>query len=187
MAKHTMRNVAAAAAFAASLLAGGSVMAGTAHDFTFDKIDGGPLPLSQFKGKAVLVVNTASFCGYTPQYKGLEALYERYKDKGFVVLGVPANNFGGQEPGTNAEIKQFCEAKYDVEFPMAAKVSVQGRDAHPFYKWASDTLGSSKAPEWNFHKYLVSPTGELVDAFPSAVEPDSKELASAVDKVLQKK
>ena len=161
-------------------------MAETAHDFAFEKIEGGALPMSQFKGKAVLVVNTASFCGYTPQYEGLEALWKKFKDKGLVIVGVPANNFGGQEPGSNAEIQKFCTATYDVDFPMTGKVSVKGGDAHPFYKWAKDTLGASKAPEWNFHKYLINTNGELVGAFPSAVEPGSKELASAIDKALAK-
>lgn len=174
-----------ALAFAVSMM-GGAAMAETAYDFAFEKINGGALPMSQFKGKAVLVVNTASFCGYTYQYEGLEALSKKYKDKGLVVVGVPANNFGSQEPGSNAEIQTFCTAKYDVNFPMAAKVSVEGADAHPFYKWARDTLGASKAPAWNFHKYLVGADGTLVGAFPSAVKPGSKELAGAIDRTLSK-
>jgi glutathione peroxidase len=191
MARGFLRTLLGAMALVAALatgnmVTGGAAMAATAHDFTFDKIDGGALPMSQFKGKTVLVVNTASFCGYTPQYEGLEALWKKYKDKGLVIVGVPANNFGGQEPGSNAEIQTFCTAKYDVDFPMAAKVSVTGGDAHPFYKWARDTLGASKAPQWNFHKYLVSADGTLLDAFPSAVEPDSHELTHAIDKALAK-
>ena len=182
MAKLTL----SALAFVASTVLGGAAMAATAHDFAFEKIDGGALPMSQFKGKAVLVVNTASFCGYTYQYEGLEKLWKSYKDKGLVIVGVPANNFGEQEPGSNAEIQTFCTAKYDVDFPMAAKVSVVGGDAHPFYKWAKETLGDAKAPKWNFHKYLVSTDGVLVGAFPSAVEPNSKELAGAIDKALGK-
>jgi glutathione peroxidase len=176
----------AAAALIAALGMSTGAMATDAYDFSFDKIDGGTLPRSQFKGKTVLVVNTASFCGYTPQYEGLEKLWKQYKDKGLVVLGVPANNFGSQEPGSNAEIKQFCTAKYDVDFPMAAKVDVVGGNAHPFYKWARETLGASKAPEWNFHKYLVDANGELVAAFPSAVEPESKQLTGAIEKALAK-
>lgn len=180
------KTILGALAFVISLALGGAAMAATAHDFAFEKIEGGTLPMSQFKGKAVLVVNTASFCGYTPQYEGLEALWKKYKDKGLVIVGVPANNFGGQEPGSNAEIQKFCTATYDVDFPMAGKVSVKGSDAHPFYKWARDTLGASKAPEWNFHKYLVNADGELVGAFPSAVEPNSRELSRAIDKALAK-
>ena len=155
----------------------------TAYDFTFETIDGKPLPMSQFKGKTVLVVNTASFCGYTPQYEGLEALWKKYKDKGLVIVGVPSNDFGAQEPGSAAEIKDFCTSKYDVDFPLAAKVVVKGADAHPFYKWVSEAKGE---PKWNFHKYLVNADGELVGAFPSAVEPNSRELAHAIDKALAK-
>ena len=177
--------LAAAVLFAAIGLSSGA-MAANAYDFSFDKIDGGALPMSQFKGKTVLVVNTASFCGYTYQYEGLEKLWKQYKDKGLVIVGVPANNFGDQEPGSNAEIQKFCTAKYDVDFPMAAKVEVVGGRAHPFYKWARQTFGSSKAPEWNFHKYLVSADGELVGAFPSAVEPGSKQLKNAIEKELGK-
>jgi glutathione peroxidase len=180
------RTTLGALAFVISLAFGGAAMAETALDFAFEKIEGGALPMSQFKGKAVLVVNTASFCGYTPQYEGLETLWKKYKDKGLVIVGVPANNFGGQEPGSNTEIQKFCTATYDVDFPMTGKVSVKGGDAHPFYKWAKDTLGASKAPEWNFHKYLINTNGELVGAFPSAVEPGSKELAGAIDKALAK-
>lgn len=159
-------------------------MATSAHDFSFDAIEGGSLPMSTFKGKAVLVVNTASFCGFTPQYEGLQALWQEYQDKGLVVLGVPANNFGAQEPGSDEDIKQFCEANYAVDFPLAAKVSVVGGDAHPFYKWAADTLGAGNAPKWNFHKYLVDVNGNLVAAFPSAVKPQSAELTGAVDQAL---
>lgn len=175
------------AALIIALTTGAPAMAGNAHDFSFEKIDGGALPLAQFKGKAVLVVNTASFCGFTPQYEGLERIYREYKGKGLVVLGVPANNFGGQEPGTNKEIKEFCESKYDVDFPLAAKVSVKGANAHPFYKWALDVLGDDKAPTWNFHKYLINAKGELVASFPTKVVPDSPEVQSAVMKAIADK
>lgn len=177
----------AAGLLLASSLFGGPAMAKNAHDFSFESIDGGPLPMSKYKGKAVLVVNTASFCGFTPQYEGLEHIYKEYKSKGLVVLGVPANNFGGQEPGTNAEIKQFCESKYDVDFPMAAKVSVQGGDIHPFYKWALDVLGPDKAPQWNFHKYLIDAKGDLVASFPTKVVPDAPEIKAAIDKAIAAK
>jgi glutathione peroxidase len=163
---------------------GSTAMAQSAHDFSFTSIDGKPLAMSDYKGKAVLVVNTASFCGYTPQYTGLQSLWEGYRDKGLVVLGVPANDFGAQEPGSNAEIKQFCESKYDVTFPLAAKEVVKGKDAHPFYKWAAEALGENNTPKWNFHKYLVDGEGKLVAAFPSKVEPNSRELVAAVDKAL---
>ena len=179
--------LAGATALAIGLLTGGASMAKNAHDFAFESIEGGPLPLSQYKGKAVLVVNTASFCGFTPQYEGLEHIYKQYKGKGLIVLGVPANNFGGQEPGTNAEIKQFCEANYDVDFPLASKVSVQGADAHPFYKWAVEVLGADKAPKWNFHKYLVNAKGELVASFPTKVVPDAPEIRAAIDQAIAAK
>lgn len=182
----TMLTTLFAATFAAAIM-GGPAMAETAHDFAFEKIEGGKLPMSEFKGKAVLVVNTASFCGYTPQYEGLQSLWESYKDKGLVVLGVPANDFGAQEPGTAAEIKTFCEGNYSVDFPMTDKVEVVGSGAHPFYKWAKATLGADKVPKWNFHKYLVNANGELVAAFPSAVKPESAEIKAAVDKALAAK
>lgn len=161
-------------------------MAETAHDFSFTTIDGQPLPMSQYKGKAVLVVNTASFCGYTPQYEGLQSLWDDYKDKGLIVLGVPANDFGAQEPGTNAGIKTFCESKYDVTFPLASKETVKGSGAHPFYKWAAATLGEDKAPQWNFHKYLVGADGKLVAAFATRIEPESKDVKGAIDSLLTK-
>lgn len=176
-------------ALAVALLAfalGGPAMAETAHDFSFKTIDGQPMPMSQFKGKTVLVVNTASFCGYTPQYEGLQSLWDDYKDKGLVVLGVPANDFGAQEPGSNAEIKTFCESKYDVTFPLASKEVVKGGGAHPFYKWAAATLGEDKAPKWNFHKYLVDGDGKLVTAFATRVEPNSKDVVAAIEASLKK-
>lgn len=164
----------------ATCLGGAAVMAETAHDFSFNSIDGGALPLSQFKGKAVLVVNTASFCGYTPQYEGLQSLWSEYKDQGLVVLGVPSNDFGAQEPGSATEIKDFCEANFDVDFPLADKEVVKGGSAHEFYKWAAEEKGAENAPRWNFHKYLVAPDGSLAAAFPSKVEPMSDELLTAV-------
>jgi len=165
---------------------GPPVLAETAHDFSFDSIDGDPLPMSQYKGKAVLVVNTASFCGYTPQYEGLQNLWQEYKDQGLVVLGVPSNDFGSQEPGTAEEIKEFCQVNFDVDFPLTAKEVVKGGDAHPFYKWAVEEQGASNAPRWNFHKYLVAPDGALVTAFPSRVKPMSEELVSEVKANLPK-
>ncbi len=187
MVKLGLMRIAGSAVLAASLLCGGAAMAKNAHDFSFESIEGGALPLSQYKGKAVLVVNTASFCGFTPQYEGLEHIYKEYRGKGLVVLGVPANNFGGQEPGTNAEIKQFCEANYAVDFPLASKVSVKGNDAHPFYKWAVDVLGEDKAPKWNFHKYLVNANGDLVASFPTKVVPDAPEIKAAIDQAIAAK
>ena len=173
-------------AAALTLSIGATAMADSAYDYAFKTIDGKPMPMSAYKGKAVLVVNTASFCGYTPQYTGLQSLWEDYKDKGLVVVGIPANDFGKQEPGTAAEIKDFCESKYDVSFPLADKEVVKGDEAHHFYKWAAAKMGPENTPKWNFHKYLIDAKGNLVAAFPSKVEPKSAELVAAVDKALAK-
>lgn len=159
-------------------------MTKSAHDFTFTSIDGRPLPLSEFAGKAVLVINTASQCGFTPQYAGLESLHEDYGPKGLVVLGVPCNDFGAQEPGTEGEIAQFCETSFGVKFPLTSKESVQGDAAHPFYQWAREELGDERAPQWNFHKYLVAPDGRLVAALATSVEPTSEEALAAINKAL---
>ncbi len=159
-------------------------MAKTAHDFSFTSIEGAPLALSSFKDKAVLVVNTASQCGLTPQYEGLEALWSRYRDRGLVVLGVPSNDFGAQEPGTEAQIKDFCETRFAVDFPMTSKAVVKGEGAHPFYRWAKDTLGEAAEPKWNFHKLLVGKDGGLIGAFGSRTEPDDAALEGAIERAL---
>ena len=156
----------------------------SAYDFSFKSIDGGPLPFSTFKGKAVLVVNTASECGYTPQYKDPEALWQAYRNRGLVVLGVPSNDFGGQEPGTEAAIKQFCERQYAVDFPLTAKEQVSGAGAHPFYKWLASEAGDAAAPRWNFHKYLIGPNGQLAAWFPHKVSPSAADLKAAVEQAL---
>lgn len=158
----------------------------TAHDFTFQGIDGKPLPLAQYAGKAVLVVNTASLCGFTPQYKGLEALWTRYRDRGLVVVGVPSDDFGGQELGSAGQIKDFCETTYQVDFPLADKTVVSGDKAHPFYRWAADELGFLAKPRWNFHKYLVGPDGKLVTWFSSVTDPASDKVREAVEAALPK-
>jgi len=158
----------------------------SAYDFSFTTLGGDPMPLAQYKGKALLVVNTASKCGFTPQYKGLEALYDKYKDKGLVVIGVPSNDFGGQEPGSATEIKQFCQLNYGVTFPMTSKQVVSGEGAHPFYLWAHSVLGFGSAPKWNFHKILIDADGRAVDYYASTTAPDSDKLVSAIDKLLPK-
>ena len=175
--------------FALVALLGMSVMAAekTIYDFTMNSIDGQPTPLSTFKGKVVLLVNVASRCGFTPQYAGLESIYEKYKDRGFVIVGIPANNFGGQEPGTNQEIKTFCAAKYNVTFPMMAKVSVKGSDITPLYQFLTDkSLNPDTGGEigWNFTKFLVGPDGKTIARFDSKVEPDSPQVTSAIEKAL---
>ena len=156
----------------------------TAHDFSFQSIEGDALPLAKFAGKAVLVVNTASFCGYTHQYAGLQSLWQKYRQHGLVVLGVPSNDFGAQEPGSATEIKQFCTVNFDIDFPLAAKQIVSGGDAHPFYRWAKQQLGTASAPRWNFHKYLVAPDGRLITWFATPVPPDAPHLVAAIEAVL---
>jgi glutathione peroxidase len=154
-----------------------------AHDFTFRGIDGGTLPLSAWRGKPVLIVNTASECGFTPQYADLQKLWQRYRDRGFVLLGVPSNDFGGQEPGEAAEIKEFCTKNYGVDFPLAAKEPVTGAGAHPFYRWIAQEGG---APRWNFHKYLIAPDGTLAGAWSSRVAPDDGAITSAIEAALKR-
>lgn len=150
----------------------------------FTTITGDPMPLSQFEGKAVLVVNTASRCGFTPQYEGLQALWSDYRDKGLVVIGVPSNDFGGQEPGTEEDVKSFCEINYGVDFPLASKTTVIGPARHAFYAMAEDALGEAARPKWNFHKILLGPDGTPLAAFPSNVAPQSAELVGAIDAAL---
>lgn len=158
-----------------------------AYGFTFQGIDGQPLPLSQFAGKAILVVNTASQCGFTGQYKGLQALWQRYRDRGLVVVGVPSDDFGGQEPGNASQIKDFCEVNYQVDFPMTDKTVVSGDGAHPFYRWASDEMGFLAKPRWNFHKYLVGPDGKLVSWFSTMTDPESDKVREAIEALLPEK
>ena len=153
----------------------------TAHAFGFTSIEGAPLPLETFKGKAVLVVNTASRCGFTHQYADLQAVWERYRERGLVVLGVPSNDFGGQEPGSESDIKEFCEVNFDVDFPMTSKVHVKGDAAHPFYRWAADELGFAAKPRWNFHKYLIAPDGRLVDWFATTTSPTAERATRAIE------
>jgi glutathione peroxidase len=155
-----------------------------AYDFEFHTIEGGHLPLETYRDKVVLVVNTASQCGLTPQYEGLEKLYSDYKDQGLVVLGVPCNQFAGQEPGTEAEIKDFCETRFSVDFPLTAKTDVKGETAHPFYKWAKEVLGEPAEPVWNFHKILVGKDGKLIQAFGPRTEPLDDEVVGAIKAAL---
>ena len=157
-----------------------------AHDFSFTSIDGEPLPLTSFAGKAVLVVNTASKCGLTPQYEGLEKLYRDYRDQGLVVLGVPCNQFAGQEPGTEEEIKAFCQVKFDVDFPMTSKVDVKDGTRHPFYAWAEEKLGTPAVPVWNFHKILIGADGEAAGPLASARDgARALDLALAVEQAVE--
>ncbi|MGD1922638.1 MAG: glutathione peroxidase [Paracoccaceae bacterium] len=158
----------------------------SAHDFKFVDIDGEEFSLSQFAGKPLMIVNTASRCGFTYQYDGLQALYDRYRDQGFVLLAVPSDDFGGQELDSEAEVKHFCEVNFNLDFPMTSITKVRGRRAHPFYAWAREVLGASQAPGWNFHKYLVDGSGRLVEAFSTRVEPNAPQVQSAVEKLLER-
>jgi glutathione peroxidase len=156
--------------------------ASSVHEFSLTTIDGQPAPLSAYKGKVLMLVNVASKCGYTPQYTGLQSLYEKYKDRGLVIVGVPANNFGGQEPGTNDEIKTFCTRNYNVTFPMMSKVSVKGDDQIPLYGYLTKNTGGDV--KWNFTKFLVDKNGKIVNRFESKVTPESPEMAAAIEKAL---
>lgn len=174
--------------FAILLTMATSLLASTGvYSFTLNSIEGRPAPLAAYKGKVVLLVNVASQCGYTPQYSALEAIYEKYKDRGFVILGFPANNFGAQEPGTNDEIKTFCTRKYSVTFPMYSKISVKGDDQAPLYTYLTKETEAGIAGEiqWNFTKFLVDRDGKVVQRFEPAVTPDSREVTAAIEKQLK--
>jgi glutathione peroxidase len=159
---------------------------GDAYQFEFVSLDREKLPLADWRGRPIIVVNTASFCGYTPQYRDLEALWQRYRDRGLVVLGVPSNDFGAQEPGTAAEIRQFCDTNYQVDFPLAEKNRVIGGAAHPFYRWVAAQLGDAGAPRWNFHKYLIGPDGRLAGTWPSQVGPLDPAITGEIEGMLTK-
>jgi len=179
--------VMATAAFLASSpsMAADPAPAGTtAHAFAFGNIDGGEIALADYAGKPVLVVNTASMCGFTYQYDGLQALYDRYRDRGLVVLTVPSDDFGGQELGSETEVKEFCEVNFGLTLPMTTITKVRGAGMHPFYAWARDALGAGNTPRWNFHKYLVAPDGTLTAAFSHRVEPSARELREAIEAYL---
>lgn len=156
----------------------------SAFDFAFTGIDGSPLPLKRFEGQAIMVVNVASKCGFTPQYAGLQRLHERYHARGFTVVGVPCNQFLWQEPAKETEIAAFCAVTYAVSFPMTEKTEVKGSRAHPYYRWMRDQLGRAAHPGWNFHKLLTDRAGKPVAAFKSRLEPESPEIVGALEKLL---
>lgn len=160
------------------------------YDFTVKDIMGNEVKLDTFKGKVILVVNVASKCGFTPQYEGLQQIYEKYQDQGFVILGFPANNFMGQEPGTNQEIKQFCTINYGVTFPLFTKISVRGKDIHPLYSFLTDKQTNPKFAgkiTWNFNKFLLNRKGECINRFASKVKPQDPQLIEALEKALAAK
>ena len=175
--------------FIATLFLMGTLATFAQNDMPFYTFSAKPLTgnqtisLKEYKGKVVLVVNTASKCGFTPQYEGLETLYKKYKDRGLIILGFPANNFGGQEPGTNQEIQQFCTLKYNVSFPMFGKISVKGNDIHPLYAWLT-SHPSGASVSWNFNKFLIGRDGGLIACFGSRAEPESEEIITAIEKAL---
>ncbi|HQR15420.1 MAG TPA: glutathione peroxidase [Nitrospira sp.] len=160
--------------------------ASSVYDFTLNDIDGKPVSLSQYKGKVVMLVNTASFCGNTPQYSDLEKMYETYKDKGFEILAFPANNFGQQEPGSNEEIKGFCLTKYSVGFPLFSKISVKGGDKHPLYRYLTEQSPFPGEVEWNFQKYLVDRSGNVVARYHHGTKPLAQEIVKDVERFLAK-
>src|SRR5258708_3177903 len=171
------------------LFCGAAVMAAdkTVSDFNLNSIDGQPGPLAAYKGKVVLLVNVGSRCGFTPQYTELESTYEKFKDRGLVIVGIPANNFGAQEPGTNQEIKTFCSSKYRVTFPMMAKVSVNGEGIAPLYQFLTDKAMNPQTGgeiQWNFTKFLIGPDGHVITRFEPDVTPDSLQVTSAIEKAL---
>jgi glutathione peroxidase len=156
----------------------------TFFDFKINSINGDELDLSIFNGKTILLVNVASKCGFTKQYDDLQKLYDNYKDKGLVVIGVPTNQFGNQEPGTETEIKNFCETNFNITFPMTSKYDVKGDKAHPIYIWAKDSFGKSTVPKWNFHKILINKGGNIDDTFASFTGPMSKKIINKLDQIL---
>ena len=156
-----------------------------AYDFNFKDLDGSELSLSQYKNKVIVVVNVASQCGFTNQYEDMQKIWEKYQGKGLVILGVPSNDFGKQEPGSNEDIKKFCEAKFGISFPMTEKVSVKGSDAHPFYIWARENHGKSAIPKWNFHKIIIDKSGKVSKTFSSITNPSSKKFIKFLDDLIK--
>ncbi len=156
----------------------------TLFDFNINTIEGENLNLSVYKGKAVLIVNVASKCGFTKQYDDLQNLYELYNKKDFIVLGIPSNQFGGQEPASETEIKDFCETNFNISFPMTSKYDVKGDNAHPIYLWAKETYGKSAVPKWNFHKILINKDGYVEDTFASFTSPKSKKIINKIEQIL---
>jgi len=155
-----------------------------AYDFKFKDLDGSQLSLSEYKGKVIIAVNVASQCGFTKQYEDMQDVWKKYQSKGIIMLGIPSNDFGQQEPGTSKEIKNFCEAKFGITFPMTEKVSVKGPDAHPFYVWAKDNYGKSAIPKWNFHKIIINKEGKIAETFSSITNPSSKKFINLIEKLI---
>ena len=156
-----------------------------AYDFNFTDLDGSVLNLSEYKGKVIVIVNVASQCGFTNQYEDMQKIWEKYQAKDVIILGVPSNDFGKQEPGTNKEIKNFCEAKFGISFPMTEKVSVKGSNAHPFYIWARENHGKNAIPKWNFHKIIIDRNGKVAETFTSITNPSSQKFIKVLEKLIK--
>ena len=156
-----------------------------AYDFKFNDLDGSPLNLSEYKNKVIVIVNVASQCGFTNQYTDMQDIWEKYQQKGIIVLGVPSNDFGNQEPGSNQDIKNFCEAKFGISFPMTEKVSVKGANAHPFYVWSRESFGKAAVPKWNFHKIIIDKSGKVNDTFSSITKPTSKKFINLLENLIK--
>ena len=154
-----------------------------AYDFNFNDLDGSVIKLSEFKEKVIVIVNVASQCGFTNQYEDMQQIWSKYQNNGLVIIGVPSNDFGNQEPGSSKEIKNFCEAKFGITFPMTEKVLVKGENAHPFYLWARKNYGKSAVPKWNFHKIIINKEGKVADTFASITNPTSKKFIRALEKL----
>ena len=156
-----------------------------AYDFKFKDLDGSTLSLSEYKGKVIVVVNVASQCGFTKQYEDMQKVWREYQKKDVVMIGVPSNDFGNQEPGNNEDIKNFCEAKFGISFPMTEKVTVKGTGAHPFYVWARDNHGKSAIPKWNFHKIIIGKDGKIAETFSSITRPTSNKFIKTLEKLIK--
>ena len=155
-----------------------------AYDFKFKDLDGNALNLSEYKSKVVVVINVASQCGFTNQYEDMQNIWEKYQKKGIIMLGIPSNDFGNQEPGNSKEIKNFCEAKFGITFPMTEKIAVKGENAHPFYKWAKKNHGKSAIPKWNFHKIIIGKDGKIIDTFASITKLSTRKFIEVIEKAL---
>ena len=156
-----------------------------AYNFNFKDLDGTNLSMSEYKNKVIVVINVASQCGFTNQYEDMQKVWEKYQEKGLIIIGVPSNDFGNQEPGSSKDIKNFCEAKFGITFPMTEKVVVKGDNAHPFYKWAKDNHGKSAVPKWNFHKIVIGRDGKVFDTFASITNPSSRKFIKTIEKLIK--
>ena len=154
------------------------------YEFSFNDLDGSKLKLSDYKDKVIVIVNVASKCGFTNQYEDMQKTWEKYQKKGLVIIGVPSNDFGSQEPGTSSDIKNFCEAKFGISFPMTEKVRVKGDEAHPLYLWAKKNYGKSAVPKWNFHKIIINKDGKIAETFSSITNPSSKKFIKVIENLL---